>query len=420
MMAMSAPHIYLSSLSFVPQNSPIYQTYTNQCPGRLKVSFNSEAKVEWTAPLVVIDTVSMATTVRFSPDGKNIVCGLWDGTIQVLDSRSGQLVSGPLKGHSKIVSSAEFSPDGGQIVSGSDDNTIRIWDVHSGQLFAGPFEGHSENVSSVGYSPDGKRVASGSWDTTIRVWDLHTQEGKLIVPPLEGHTSRVRWIRFLPDGKSIISGSQDGRIKIWNLDTGTCQVDISIIHQQDDPQDYSGSLYESKSDQAQSYDQYEDVHSSISSMAFSPDGRLVASGSFDCSVRIWNAYTGELVTGPLKGHSSEVCLVEFSPDRCWVASGSLDRTIMVWHVQTGQVVAGPFDDHSGVILSIGFSPDGQRIVSSSYDKTIRVWNTLTGQLSAKGALLAPRHQSDTILLPGQPSQGISPDNGKHIQSCIGK
>ena len=118
------------------------------------------------------------------------------------------------------------------------------------------------------------------------------------------------------------------------------------------------------------------------SVAFSPDGQRIASASFDKTIRVWDATTGQIVAGPFTGHTDPVWSVAFSPDGLRIASASFDKTIRVWDASTGQIVAGPFTGHTSSVYSVAFSPDGLRIASASYDKTIRVWDATTGQIVA--------------------------------------
>ena len=117
----------------------------------------------------------------------------------------------------------------------------------------------------------------------------------------------------------------------------------------------------------------------VYSVAFSPDGTRIASGSGDDTVRVWDAATGQPVGDPLTGHTGAVISVAFSPDGTRIASGSADNTVRLWDAATGQPVGDPLTGHTDTVSSVAFSPDGTRIVSGSADKTVRLWDAATGQ-----------------------------------------
>ena len=115
----------------------------------------------------------------------------------------------------------------------------------------------------------------------------------------------------------------------------------------------------------------------VVSVAFSPDGDRVLTGSWDGTARVWDAVTGEPVTGPLE-HGGNVVSVAFSPDGARVLTGSSDETARVWDAVTGEPVTGPLE-HGGNVVSVAFSPDGDRVLTGSWDGTARVWDAVTGE-----------------------------------------
>ncbi|KAG6876427.1 hypothetical protein C0992_013006, partial [Termitomyces sp. T32_za158] len=119
------------------------------------------------------------------------------------------------------------------------------------------------------------------------------------------------------------------------------------------------------------------TYSMVTSVAFSLDGMQIVSGSFDNSVQVWNALTGEQVQ-KLQGHNHLVTSVAFSPDGTQIVSGSYDNSVRVWNALTGKQVQ-KLENHNHWVTSVAFSPDGTQIVSGSYDKSVQVWNVLNGQ-----------------------------------------
>jgi len=164
-------------------------------------------------------------------------------------------VQNMLKGHTNSVRSVSFSPDGRRIVSGSDDNSVRVWDSLTGEV-QNVLEGHMNSVWSVAFSPDGRRIVSGSEDNSVRVWDSSTREVHNV---LKGHMNLVRAV-----GRCIVSGPSDKLVQVWDSSTGEVQ---NVL---------------------------EGHTNLVSSVAFSPDGRHIASGSEDNSVGVSNMFLKRL------------------------------------------------------------------------------------------------------------------------------
>ncbi|HEX4945411.1 MAG TPA: TIR domain-containing protein, partial [Blastocatellia bacterium] len=156
-------------------------------------------------------------SVAFSPDGRMLASGSWDGSAKLWEVASGQ-EKATLTGYGYSVESVVFSPDGRTLASGSGDNRIRtitLWDVASGQWKA-TLQGHADSISSVAFSPDGRTLASGSRDKMIKLWEVASGREKAT---FKGHTFSVSPVAFSPDGRTLAS-SDDKMIKLWDVASG--------------------------------------------------------------------------------------------------------------------------------------------------------------------------------------------------------
>jgi WD40 repeat protein/predicted KAP-like P-loop ATPase len=310
-------------------------------------------------PMIFARLESAVNSVAFSPDGRKIIAGLGDGTLQLFEAISGKTIGKPFQGHEDNVRSVAFSPDGKVIVSGSKDKTLRLWNLQGNQI--GNSFGHDRTVSSVTFSPDGKAIVSGSANR-LRLWDL---QGNQIGNPFLVN-SAVYSVAFSPDGKAIISGS-DKRDWRLLLPIGGDTFDILISGLE-----VSLRLWDLQGNQIGSSFGHDRT---VRSVTFSPDGKVIVSGSDDKTIRLWDLQ-GNQIGNPFLGHKSFVTSVAFSPEGKVIVSGSYDKTIRLWDLQ-GNQIGNPFLGHKSFVTSVAFSPDGKAIISGSYDKTIRLW-TLDG------------------------------------------
>ncbi|MBT9317976.1 hypothetical protein IXB50_21405 [Leptothoe spongobia TAU-MAC 1115] len=115
------------------------------------------------------------------------------------------------------------------------------------------------------------------------------------------------------------------------------------------------------------------------SVAVDPNGSKIASASYDRTLRLWDAASGQLIGEPLRGHNDAIFAVAFSPDGSKIASASKDQTLRLWDANSGQPIGKPLTGHADWVVSVAFSPDGSKIVSASYDETIRLWDAASGQ-----------------------------------------
>ena len=284
----------------------------------------------------LIEHTDSVNSVVFSQDGETIASASDDRTIRLWNVNTREHIK-TLMGHADSVRCVVFSWDGETIASSSNDRTVRLWNANTGEPIK-TLTGHVENVNTVAFSPDGNTIASGSGQLLylgggedsgtcvgqeIRLWNANTGE---LIKTLIGHTSVVNSVVFSPDGNTIASGSghwwgYEGKastgeeVCLWNTNTGELIKTLTG---------------------------HKDV---VSSVAFSPDGNLIvsgdwydwdgylSSGTWSGEIRVWDAHTGEHLK-TLTGHTGGVSSVAFSPDGKTLASARTDGTILLWDFST--------------------------------------------------------------------------------------
>ncbi|GAB4380008.1 MAG: NB-ARC domain-containing protein [Elainellaceae cyanobacterium] len=253
------------------------------------------------------------------------------------------------------VLTVAFSPDGKLLATGDVNHEIHVWQVADGKplLSCTVDEGW---VWSVAFSPNGRLLASSA-NRTVSLWDVQTGT---CLQTFRGYTDRVFSVAFSPDGWLLATGSEDHLIRIWDIRTGQCQI---LAGHQDEVRSVSFAELSSPLTEARSTPQ-------------SP-GWLLASGSFDGTVRLWDTATGNCLR-VLAGHQHWVWSVAFSPDGQFLASGGSDRTLNLWDVSTGQCLK-QLSGHEQQIRTVAFSRDGRTLASGSDDRTVRVWDYRTGE-----------------------------------------
>jgi RNA polymerase sigma factor (sigma-70 family) len=270
-------------------------------PGELKLWDAAMGRV-----LAGIEESRSIRWVAFAPDGKTIATAEHDNTAKLRDAASGAILR-TFAGHGSCLDSAVFSPNGNILATSSWDKTIKLWDVATAHELK-TLEGHEDEVYNVAFSPDGRTVASACKDGTAKLWDVGTGQALLT---LRGHTDVAHSVAFSPDGKTVATASWDRTAKLWDAATGENLATLRGHTSQ------------------------------VLAVAFSPTGHALATvsgrwGDFDYTpgpgeIKIWDAVTHvELASRP--AHADRIFSVSFSLDGRMLATASWDRTVKLWEV----------------------------------------------------------------------------------------
>jgi len=329
--------------------------------------------------------------LAISPDGRRLASGATDGEIKVWDLEDlAELMT--LRGHVKNISSVAFSPDGSLMLSSSRDRTARIWDVNAGTELV-RFTGHSSYVYSAVFDPTGDRALTTGHDGRMIVWDVATGVEFMTIEAYPGvDAGPVYCAVFSPDGAQIASGGGSGAVrgvvKLWDASSG---IELAVLgeHESDvlalafSPDGrYIASADESGNvklwDVRKRY-QVRTVacHSTwVSALEFDSDARTLVTASWDGTINVWDATPFEK-RRTFWGHRGRVTAVAFAPDGKTIFSGGDDNSIKAWDATRP---SGPLslNGHAGQVYSVAYSPDGQYIVSGSTDGTVKLWNADSG------------------------------------------
>lgn len=282
------------------------------------------------------------TSIAISPKGSLILCGKFNGTINLFDIYDFKSYKSFIN-HTKPITALFFSKDGSLILSASRDNTINLWMTETGLLI----KKIQENLGTIAFSPDEKSILISSGYNMILL-EINTE---YVLRKYEGHTSDVNSILFSPDGLYVFSASNDKTIKKWATFT---QPFIKLFYE------YS---------------------SHVNSCIFSSDGKFILNCSSDKTIKLWDCISGRLLQ-TFNGHSKSVNCIAFSPNAKFVISGSSDKTIKLWDTSNGTLIK-TLECHSAPLRSLSFSKSGRFIIGGSIDKTISLWEFSNNYSSIK-------------------------------------
>jgi WD40 repeat protein len=376
--ALSGHVAEIASLAFSPDGQRLA---TGDDRGNVRVWTRSgdaaNGEPQWTLERQLDGHNSSITSIRFTPDGRRILTASGDRTCGQWDLESGQELRELVLEHPDWVTSLDISADGATVVTTCDDGVARLWRLADAAPLAA-VRAPDKAFNSAALSPDGSTVVlSSTEDRRVWLWDVST--ARVAINPTAGEANAAAqlleplldfsqlggevWMAsFAPDGGHVLTlGGNDAQL--WNLQSRSRVVRFS-------------------------------AHGAVASAAVSPDGRLVATGSWDHSAKIWDADTGQAIRKLEGGHTAHVNTVEFSPDGAQLLTASDDGTAQLWDVESGKPTGVKLSGHNGRVIAATFSPDGTRILTVSADATARIWDRA-------GTMIAPLEGHKWAVLCGQ-------------------
>jgi len=256
----------------------------------------------------------------------------------------------------RAVRAAVFhpDPDSGRLLAGGDDGRVRLYDTLSGAVLR-RYTGSGSAVKSLAFFPDGARFVVGYADGTVQVRETGSNA---IVRALVGHADAVNAVAVSPDGNLVLSGDAAGIAILWSASSGAELL------------------------------RYDHGGAAVNAVAFSPSNpqRLLTASS-DATARLWSTVNGNMtqefapvyVGGELvAGHSKAITSAAFSTDGTLVATGSEDKTVILWNAELGSQMRA-FKSHTAAVRGVALSPDGTQLLSGGDDGTAIVWNVQSGQ-----------------------------------------
>jgi WD40 repeat protein len=302
---------------------------------------------------------SASSRAHISPGSRGHGSTSSPGQVPALYHLAGTLAD-PYPGTLGVLSVA-FSPDGKTLATADNNGSSYLWDLATGTRTEtlGALDASLNGVHSVAFSPDGRMLATGNGTGSTYLWDVATgtRTAVLIGP----NSAEVLSLAFSPDGKTLAIGDASGSIYLWDVSTATLIAVLTAPPSVGNPK-FGGQ-------------------NPVTSVAFSPDGKTLATGCTDGLTYLWNVTTrtrSAALVGPVSANLNGVDSVAFSPDGKTLATSYYTSSIYLWNVATRTriaVLTDPGAPAQGVgVQSVAFSPDGKTLATADYNGSTYLWD----------------------------------------------
>ncbi|MCA1831842.1 MAG: WD40 repeat domain-containing protein [Actinobacteria bacterium] len=332
-----------------------------------------------------------------SPDDRLIAAGLDSGVILIWDRATGARFGSALSADVTPVWDVAFSPDGLSLASAADRSAV-LWDLSGRHALGSPIGATGDVATDVAFRPDGARLAIGHYDGSIGIVDVASRKE---IARIAGR-SIVYAVRYSPDGSLIAAGSSDGKVRFWDaetraprgapLDVGAAFVwqiafspDGRTLAVAVDPNGPRNIYVPDRQGEAQLWDvatrrrvgkaMIPGKHS-ILSLAFSPDGSILATGSLEERLRLWTVADQEPFGSPVDVKDDGVAAIAFSRDGARVAAAGAGA-VRIYDAKTQRLAVPPLLGHSDAVLGAAFASNGRFLATTSSGST-RLWDPATG------------------------------------------